>query len=90
MGMVLKKITDVLFSYWTMLVLFSLLAIGAGVATFIENDFGTSTARVLVYNHWWYEAVMVLTTINLLGIIYRRKMWNQKAKFIFHISFVAG
>jgi cytochrome c-type biogenesis protein CcsB len=88
MGMVIKKISDILFSYWTTIILFVLLAVGAGVATFIENDFGTSTARVLVYNNIWYEIVMTLSCINLLGIIYRRKMWKQKAKFIFHISFV--
>jgi len=85
---IVKKFADILFSYWTMLVLLFLLGAGAGVATFIENDFGTSTARVLVYNNIWYEIVMVLTCINLLGVIYRRKMWRQKAKFIFHISFV--
>lgn len=83
-----KKIVDILFSYWTTMISLFLLAGGAAVATFLENDFGTSTARVLVYNHIWYEAIMVLTTINLIGVIYRRKMWRQKAKFIFHISFV--
>ncbi|MCK5294356.1 MAG: cytochrome C biogenesis protein, partial [Arcobacteraceae bacterium] len=83
-----KKSTDLLFSYWTMLILFILLAFGAAVATFIENDYGVSTARVLVYNHLWYEIVMTLSIINLLGIIIKRKMWNSKAKFIFHIAFV--
>ncbi|MCD4757077.1 MAG: cytochrome c biogenesis protein CcsA [Arcobacteraceae bacterium] len=85
---VVKKFADILFSYWIMLILLFLLGLGAGIATFIENDFGTSTARVLVYNNIWYEVVMTLSCINLLGIIYRRKMWKQKAKFIFHISFV--
>jgi len=84
----LQQTTDILFSYWMMAILFVLLGAGAAVATFIENDFGTSTARVLVYNHIWYEIIMVLTAVNLLGIISRRKMWKQKAKFIFHISFV--
>jgi len=84
----LQQTADVLFSYWTLIILLVLLGIGAGVATFIENDFGTSTARVLVYNHTWYELVLILTTINLIGIIYRRKMWKQKARFIFHFSFV--
>jgi cytochrome c biogenesis protein ResB len=79
---------DILFSFKTTLILLAILAIGAGVATFIENDYGTSTARVLVYNHWWYESILVLTTVNLMGIIYRRKMWKQKAKFLFHSSFV--
>ncbi len=84
----MKQLTDVLFSFKTTLVLLAILAIGAGVATFIENDFGTSSARVLVYNHIWYEAALVLTTINLTGIIFKYKMWRNKARFIFHSSFV--
>jgi len=78
----------VLFSFKTTLILLAILAIGAGYATFIENDFGTSSARVLVYNNLWYEIVLVLTTINLAGIIYTYKMWRHKARFIFHIAFV--
>jgi cytochrome c-type biogenesis protein CcsB len=78
----------ILFSFKTTLVLLALLAAGAGVATFIENDFGTSSARVLVYNNIWYEVVMILTTINLLGIIYKFKMWKNLPRFLFHFSFV--
>ena len=84
----MKQLTDVLFSFKTTLILLAILAIGAGVATFIENDFGTSTARVLVYNHLWYEAALVLTTINMTGIIFKYKMWKSKPRFIFHMSFV--
>ncbi len=84
----MKKVIDVLFSFKTTLVLFAILAIGAGIATFIENDYGTSTARVLIYNNLWYEATLVLTTINLSGIIYKYKMWKHPARFIFHLSFV--
>ena len=82
------KLYDVLFSFKTTLILLVILAIGAGYATFIENDFGTSSARVLVYNNLWYETVLVLTTINLAGIIFKYKMWKNKARFIFHASFV--
>jgi len=85
---IVKKTADLVFSYWTTMFAFVLLAGGAAVATFLENDFGTSTARVLVYNSIWYELALVLSIVNLLGIINRRKMWRQKAKFIFHISFV--
>ena len=60
------NLSNVLFSFKTTLILLAILAIGAGYATFIENDFGTSSARVLVYNNLWYEAVLVLTTINLI------------------------
>jgi len=85
---IVKKTADILFSYWTTIFAFVILAGGAAVATFIENDFGTSTARVLVYNNLWYEIALGLSIVNLIGIINRRKMWKQKAKFIFHISFV--
>ena len=84
----LAFLTKTLFSYWTTLVLLLILGIGAGVATIIENDFGTSTARILVYNHLWYEAVLVLTVLNLVGIMQKTKMIKSKAKFIFHFSFV--
>ena len=84
----MKKITDVLFSFKTTLILLAILALGAGIATFIENDYGTSTARVLVYNNIWYEITLVLTTVNLAGIIYKYKMWKSPARFIFHTSFV--
>ncbi|MDD3054899.1 MAG: cytochrome c biogenesis protein CcsA [Aliarcobacter sp.] len=82
------NLSNVLFSFKTTLILLALLAMGAGYATFIENDFGTSTARVLVYNNLWYETILVLTTINLTGIIFKYKMWKNKARFIFHSSFV--
>ena len=84
----MRQIYDFLSSYKLMLILFFLLAVGAGVATFIENDFGTSSARVLVYNNLWYEIVMSLSIINLILIIYKKKLYKSKAKFLFHLSFV--
>ncbi|MEN5386542.1 cytochrome c biogenesis protein CcsA [Aliarcobacter skirrowii] len=79
---------NILFSFKTTIVLLSILAIAAGVATFIENDFGTSSALFLVYNSVWYETIMVLATINLVAIIYKTKMWNKMPRFLFHFSFV--
>ncbi len=81
-------VKKIFFSYWTTIILLSLLAIGAGVATFIENDFGSSTARVLVYNHFWYELILTLTVFNLMGIMAQTNMIKSRAKFIFHASFV--
>ncbi len=82
------NLSNVLFSFKTTLILLAILAIGAGCATFIENDFGTSSARVLVYNNLWYETILVLTTVNLTGIIFKYKMWRNKPRFIFHSAFV--
>ena len=33
-----------------------LFFVAIGYATFIENDFGTQTAKALVYNATWFEA----------------------------------
>jgi cytochrome c-type biogenesis protein CcsB len=84
----MNKIIDIFFSFKTTLILLAMLALGATVATFIENDYGTSTARILVYNNIWYETVMVLTAINLIGMIRKFKMWKSPAKFLIHTSFI--
>ncbi len=80
--------SKIFFSPKMTIVLLSILAIGAGVATFIENDFGSSTSRILVYNHFWYELILTLTVFNLIGIMAKVNMFKSKAKFIFHSSFV--
>ena len=67
---------------------FIALAIGVGYATFVENDFGTATARVAFYDASWFEILLLLTTINLLLIIYKTKMYRRKAQFLFHILFL--
>ncbi len=84
----MRYFSKILFSLKTTLLLLAILGIGAAVATFIENDYGTSTARVLVYYSWWYELVLLLTGVNLAGVIYRYKMWRNPPKFIFHLAFL--
>jgi cytochrome c-type biogenesis protein CcsB len=84
----LQKLSNIFFSYWTTLLFLAILAIGAGIATFIENDFGSSTAKIIVYNSFWYELILTLTIINMIGIMAKTKMIKSKAKFIFHSSFV--
>ena len=73
-----------------MVVLFIVFATAMAIATFIENDFGTPTARTLVYNSHWFEALMILLAINLTGNIIRFKMDQRKkwAVFIFHLAFL--
>ena len=84
----MNLLKSLLFSYKSTIFLLFTIGLGAAVATFVENDFGTSTARVLVYNALWYEIALILTTINMMGIIYLTKMWKSPAKFLFHFAFV--
>lgn len=71
-------------------ILFVVFGVSIATATFIENDYGTTSARAVVYNAKWFELVLLLGMINLLVNIFRAKLY-QKTKlpsFIFHISFV--
>ena len=47
-------------------VLMVVSAFAIGIATFIENDFGTIAAKALVYNSIWFEAIIGLIFINLI------------------------
>ncbi|WP_263831760.1 cytochrome c biogenesis protein CcsA [Sulfurospirillum oryzae] len=75
-------------SYKTTLILLFILAVGAAVATFVENDFGTKFARHYVYNAIWYEAFLTLGALNLALVLYRSKMILHVSKFIFHAAFI--
>ena len=72
-----------------MAVLFIVFAMAMGVATFIENDYGTETAKAIVYNAWWFEGIMVLFAINFFGNILKFKLFKKEklASLVFHISF---
>ncbi len=86
----IKQIYNLIISTKTMVVLFILFATAMAVATFIENDFGTPTARTLVYNSFWFELLMILLAVNLIGNIIRFKMYQRKKwpVFLFHIAFL--
>jgi cytochrome c-type biogenesis protein CcsB len=60
-----------------------------GIATFIENDFGTETAKALIYNAWWFEAIMLLFAINFFGNIFKYKLYRKEklVVLLFHLSF---
>ena len=66
-----------------------LLGLGAGVATFIESVYDTTSAKIMVYDATWYEGVMLLLTLSLIGIMYKYKMWKKFGAFIVHLAFVA-
>ncbi len=79
----------ILSSYTLMAAFLAILAFGAAGATFIENDFGSATARAIVYDHLWYEAILALTALNLAFVLHRTRLFYRcKASFLFHIAFV--
>jgi cytochrome c-type biogenesis protein CcsB len=84
------KIFDFLFSGKFMGILFVVFAISIGYATFLENDFDAKTAKLLIYNAWWFEAVMLLMIVNFSGMIFSKKLYrkNKLNILVMHASFI--
>ena len=51
----MKKIQSILISTRTMAVLLLVYAFAMAYATFLENDYGTPTAKALIYEAKWFE-----------------------------------
>ncbi|WP_396166779.1 cytochrome c biogenesis protein CcsA [Flavobacterium sp.] len=84
------KIFSFLFSTRLMAVLFLTFALTMGIGTFIESYYNTDTARVWIYNAWWFEAIMVFFMINFAGNIKRYQLYKKEkwATLLLHVSFV--
>ena len=86
----MNKLYNILISMKTMGVLILIFAISIAIATFLENDFGTAGAKAAVYNATWFEALLGLLGLNLVGNIFKYKLYRQEKwpQFLFHISFI--
>ncbi|MDO9152684.1 MAG: cytochrome c biogenesis protein CcsA [Paludibacter sp.] len=86
----MKKLFHIFFSMTGSVVLLVIFAASIGYVTFIENAQGTEIARRLVYDVLWFEVLLVLLIINLLGSVVRYQILN-KQKFsvlLFHLAFI--
>ncbi len=86
----MKKLQDILVSTRTMAVLLFVYAVAMAVATFVENDYGTATAKAIIYEAKWFEAIMLLLIINFIGNISRYRLWRKEKwpVLIFHLAFI--
>jgi hypothetical protein len=48
-----------LFSLFSTRLMASFSLCNSNAGTFIESKYNTDTARILIYNSWWFEAIMV-------------------------------
>jgi len=85
-----KKLFSFLFSTRLMAILFVVFATAMAIGTFIEDKYNTDTARIMVYNAWWFEVIMVFFLINFLGNIkkynlFRKEKWGT---LLLHLSFI--
>lgn len=84
----MKKRLDFLFNTRAAGLYFVLFAAAIGIATFIENDFGTSAAQKVIFKAWWFELLLLLFGITILVNIFKFRMVQQKkwAVLLFHAS----
>ncbi|MDR1408112.1 MAG: cytochrome c biogenesis protein CcsA [Tannerella sp.] len=77
-------------SYVTMIVLLGLFATGLAAATFIENAYGTTLAKVLIYYSPLFFFIQVLLVINFITVVITRGLWKLKkwGFMVFHFSFI--
>ncbi len=86
----LRNLSKNYFSMLTTGLLLVVFAVSIGYATIIENNYGTSTARILVYDGLWFEILLLLLAINLLGSIFYNKLTTRKKLpvLLFHAAFL--
>ena len=89
----IKRIASVLFSTRLTAVLFIVFAVAMGIGTFLDASSETSPtpySRELIYNAWWFEAIMGLFVINFIGNMFRYKLNTKKmwATLVLHLSFI--
>ncbi len=86
----MKKFFDFIFSMQFAGTLLLVFAAAIGTATFIENDFGTVAAQTLVYKATWFELLLLLSAISLIGSVFKYKLYKRKrySVLFFHLAFV--
>ncbi|MDA9343840.1 cytochrome c biogenesis protein CcsA [Algibacter sp.] len=88
-----KQLANIFFSTKLTAVLFIAFAAAMATGTFLDAGQETSPTpytRNLIYNAWWFEAIMVFFIINFTGNVFRFRLYKKEkwATFILHLSFI--
>ena len=72
------------------LLLLLTFAVSMAIATFVENDYGTKTAWVIIYDSWWFEVVMVGLVFSFIANIFKYNLLRKEKWpiLLFHVSFI--
>ncbi|VAW26426.1 Putative cytochrome C-type biogenesis protein, partial [hydrothermal vent metagenome] len=64
--------------------------VSIGIATFIENDFGPIGSQSIVYRALWFEVLMMVMVVNMIGVIILKKMYlrDRWVNLLFHVAFI--
>ncbi len=86
----MTRLKKILFSTRTMTVLLLLYGMSMAVATFVENDYDTPTAKTLIYNSTWFEILMLWLVVLFAANIktYRLTKREKWPLLVFHLAFI--
>jgi hypothetical protein len=84
------RLVNLLFSTRLTALLFLLYPTAMAFGTFIETWYSTDTAKIWIYNAWWFELLMVLMAINFFGNIFKYRLLRKEkwAVLALHLSFL--
>ncbi|MFI5150479.1 MAG: cytochrome c biogenesis protein CcsA [Bacteroidia bacterium] len=84
----MKRLSAILFSPKTSIVLLILSGVAMAAGTFVEDKYDTVVARHFVYNTFWFELLFILLSLNFLGHIKPYHMFRiEKAGgLVFHLA----
>ena len=88
-----NKLAKILFSTRLTATLFLVFAASMAIGTFLDAGQETSPTpytRNLIYNTWWFEAIMVVFVINFIGNISKYRLWRKEkwATLTLHLAFI--
>ncbi|WP_452603164.1 cytochrome c biogenesis protein CcsA [Pontimicrobium sp. MEBiC06410] len=88
-----NKLAKILFSTRLTAILFIVFAAAMATGTILDRNMDTSPTpytRTLIYNAWWFEAIMVFFIINFIGNIFRYRLYKLKkwATLTLHLAFI--
>ncbi|WP_298494755.1 cytochrome c biogenesis protein CcsA [uncultured Algibacter sp.] len=88
-----KKLANIFFSTRLTAILFIVFAVAMATGTILDAGQETSPTpytRNLIYNAWWFEAIMVFFIINFAGNVFRFRLYKKEkwATFILHLAFI--
>ena len=85
-----KKVISLIVSTRLTAVLFITFSAAMGIGTFIESMHGTDAARILIYNAFWFELMMILFLINFIFNIKRYNLLSRPKLgiLIMHLSWI--
>ncbi|WP_375239850.1 cytochrome c biogenesis protein CcsA [Aurantibacter sp.] len=88
-----NKLAKILFSTRLMSVLFIVFAVAMAAGTILDRNMDTSPTpytRNIIYNAWWFEAIMVFFIINFCGNIVRFRLYKKEkwATLTLHLAFI--